>query len=484
MNNLAFLGASELARLIRDKKISSLELTDHFIKRIEQLDDDINAVVVRDFDRALAAAAKADKQLALGNGVGPLHGVPVTVKEALDVAGLSTTWGVPFLADNVASTDAEVVKRLKQAGAVLMGKTNVPLGLGDIQTYNDIYGVTNNPWDTTRSPGGSSGGSAAALAAGFCALEIGSDMGGSIRGPAHFCGLYGHKPTWGVVPDQGHGLPGMIAPVDLGVIGPMARSIDDIKLAMDLLVGPHSLNRSGWQLKLPRPGRKPLKEYKVAIWSDDKIAPVDEEIASRVTSMGEMLSKLGANVSDQARPDIDFRKNQDTYANLMWSLTTAGIPDELYLQACQLAEAIPAEDLSGPAVAARARVLSHRDWLYYNNQREILRYAWREFFNEWDIVICPVFAVSAFSHDHSPIERRTLSVNGASQEYFQSMFWAGISTVSYLPTTVFPTGVSEKGLPVGLQAISAEFNDYLTIDFVEMLTKQIGGFQIPANYQS
>ena len=484
MSNLAFLGARELAGKIRDKEISSLELTDHFIKRIEQLDDDINAVVARDFDGALATASKADKQLGKGEIAGPLHGIPVTVKEAFNIAGLATTWGLPALKDNIADADAEVVKRLKQAGAVFLGKTNVPYRLGDIQTYNDIYGVTNNPWDLSRSPGGSSGGSAAALAAGLCALEVGSDMAGSIREPAHFCGVYGHKPTWGIIPNQGHALPGVIAAPDLGVVGPMARSVQDLELAMDLLVGAQPLNQSGWQPGLPRPGKHSLKEYKVAIWSDYEIAPVDEEIASRLADTAEILTKLGAYVSDQALPAIDFRKNQEIFLNLMWSLTTADVTDEQYLKARQLAESIPSDDLSGSAIAARARVLSHRDWLFYNNQREYLRYAWREFFAEWDILICPVFAVPAITHDHSPIEQRTLTVNGVPQAYFQSMFWAGVSTVAYLPSTVFPTGLARNGLPIGLQAISAEYNDYITLDFVSLLTKQTGGFQIPTGWEN
>ena len=484
MSQLAFLSAVELARKIRDKEISSLELTDHFINRIEKLDDRINAVVVRDFDRALAAASKADKELAKGNVAGPLHGVPVTVKDAFNIAGLATTWGIPDLKDNIADADAEVVKRVRQAGAVFMGKTNVPFGLGDIQTYNDIFGVTNNPWDLSCSPGGSSGGSAAALAAGLCALEVGSDMAGSIRVPAHFCGLYSHKPTWGVVPNQGHALPGIVASPDLGVVGPIARSIEDLRLAMDLLSGAQPLNQPGWHLRLPRPGKKSLAEYKVAIWSDNEIAPVDEEITSRVAGVGEILAKLGAKVSDQALPDIDFRKNQEIFLNLMWPLTSDGIPDEQYLEACQLADSFSSDDLSDSAIVARARVLSHRDWLQNNNQREYMRYAWREFFNEWDILICPVFTVPAFNHDHSPIHQRMLTVNGVPQSYFQPMFWAGVSTVSYLPSTVFPTGLTQNDLPIGLQAISAEYNDYITIDFVRLLTQQTGGFQIPPGFQT
>ena len=484
MNHTAFLSAGELARKIRAREISSLELTQYYINRIEQLDGDINAVVVRDFDRALAAAAKADKALAAGDTAGPLHGVPITVKEAFNIVGLTTTWGIPALQDNIADTDAEVIKRLRQAGAVFMGKTNVPLGLGDIQAYNDIYGITNNPWDLSRSPGGSSGGSAAALAAGLCALEVGSDMAGSIRVPAHFCGVYGHKPTWGIVPNQGHALPGAVASPDLGVVGPMARAVEDLILALDLLAGAQPLQQPAWRLKLPRPEKNSLREYKVAILPGNDIAPVDDEIAARVVDIGEILAQHGAQVSEQALADIDLKGNHETFLNLMWSLTTEGVSDEEYSEAGEIAASIPSADTSDAAIAARARVINHRRWLHYNNQREALRYAWRKFFEEWDVLVCPVYSTTAISHDHSPVHQRTLAVNGVPQAYFQPMFWAGMSTVSYLPGTVFPAGLARNGLPIGLQVISAEYNDYLALDFVRLLTEHTGGFQIPPGYQA
>jgi amidase len=197
---LAFASATELARKIRDKEISSRELTDYYIGRIERFDGDLNAVIVRDFQGARDAADAADAALAKGESLGPLHGVPMTIKESYDIAGTPTTWGIPQFKDNIATTDSDTVAKYKAAGAHFMGKTNVPLQLADFQSYNDIYGTTNNPWNTQRIPGGSSGGSAAALAAGMTGLESGSDIGGSIRNPAHFCGVYGHKPTWGVVP--------------------------------------------------------------------------------------------------------------------------------------------------------------------------------------------------------------------------------------------------------------------------------------------
>ncbi|MDG2278986.1 MAG: amidase family protein, partial [Pseudomonadales bacterium] len=244
----AYSSATELAAAIKAKDISSLELTELYIARVEQYDDQINAVVVRDFERGREAAKAADDALARDEDLGPLHGVPMTIKEAYDIEGLPTTWGIPEYQDNIASSDAESVRRLKGAGAVFFGKTNVPLNLGDFQSFNDIYGQTNNPWDLTRTPGGSSGGSAAALAAGLTGLEAGSDIGGSIRNPAHFCGIYGHKPTWGIVPDEGHALPGGYAPPDIAVVGPMARSAEDLALSMDIVAGASRTDIRGWQL--------------------------------------------------------------------------------------------------------------------------------------------------------------------------------------------------------------------------------------------
>ena len=255
MSELAYSSASQLARLIRAGAVSSRELTELYISRIERYDGDINAVVVRDFDNALAAADAADDALAKGEAAGPLHGVPMTIKESYNIAGLPTTFGQPAQAQNIATDDADVVKRFKSAGAHFMGKTNVPINLADLQSYNEIYGTTSNPWNLERTPGGSSGGSAASLAAAFCGLDSGSDIGGSIRNPAHYCGVYGHKPTWNVVSAHGHWLPGTHTANDLSVVGPMARSSEDLALAMDVIAGPPDIDAAGWSLKLPRPRR-------------------------------------------------------------------------------------------------------------------------------------------------------------------------------------------------------------------------------------
>lgn len=482
MQEIAFRSATELTRMLRAGEIGSLELTDHYIARIERIDADLNAVVVRDFERAREAARACDSDLAAGRVRGPLHGLPMTVKESYDVAGLPTTWGIPLFANNIASRDAHAVERFKRAGAVILGKTNVPLGLGDFQSYNEIYGQTNNPWDPARTPGGSSGGSAAALAAGLTGLECGSDIGGSIRNPAHFCGVYGHKPTWGIVPPQGHALPGMLAAPDIAVCGPLARSADDLELALDLISGPERLDAPAWQLALPASPGKPLRHCRVALWASDELAPVEDEIAQRVARVGEILSGLGATVSDSARPDYDIRRGHANYLKLLNSIMGASLPDAVYLASQKSALAIDPEDLSDASVTARALVLSHREWLAANNFRESIRHAWRAFFRDWDVLVCPQMATPAFAHDHSPFGQRSLEVDRARQPYFQQLFWSGLVIGAYLPSTVFPTGPSRTGLPIGLQAIGAEYHDRTTLDFARQISREAGGFQAPPAY--
>jgi amidase len=481
MSDVAFRPAVDLARMIRSKEIGSLELTEHYIARIERLDREINAVVVRDFERARAAARAADARLAAGETAGPLHGVPMTIKDSYDVSGLPTTWGIPLFKDNVASRDAEVVARLKRAGAVFLGKTNVPFSLGDFQSYNEIYGVTRNPWDLGCTPGGSSGGSAAALAAGLTGLECGSDIGGSIRNPAHYCGVYGHKPTWGIVPPQGHALPGMDAAPDIAVCGPLARSAEDLVLAMEILAGPEPLDAPAWELRLPAP-KTSLKDYRVAVWPTDTYAPVDIEVADRVVRLGDTLARLGATVSDTARPALDVEQSCVTYLTLLNAIVGAGLGAEDRARLRVEADAADPADRSHDVVSIRGCVLSHRDWLIHNNARERLRYAWRAFFDEWDVLLCPQSATAAFPHDHTPVRDRTVQVNGTAQPYFRQLFWAGLITAPYLPSTVFPTGPSRAGLPIGVQAVGAEYHDRTTMELARLLANELGGFQPPPGF--
>ena len=373
--------------------------------------------------------------------------------------------------------------RYKAAGAIVLGKTNMAYAGADFQTYNDVYGTTNNPWDLARIPGGSSGGSSAALAAGLTPLEAGSDIGGSIRNPAHFCGVYGHKPTFGIVSQSGHST--MLAPgpaTDLVVCGPMARSAEDLALSLDIVAGPASLDAPGWRLDLPRPRASCLADYRVVIWADDANSPVDHEIAERADAIGEAVARAGARVSDTARPAVDVRRGYETYLELLHSVMAAGVGPERYERNRRYATETDPADRSDRAIMSRAMVLSHAGWLGANGRRERLRYAWRDFFKDWDILICPQMATTAFPHDHSPMQTRTVTVNGAPQPYFQQLFWSGLVTGPYLPSTVFPAGLSSAGLPIGLQAVGAAYHDHVTIDFTRLLAQEIGGFQAPPGY--
>ena len=476
-----FATAIEIAAAIRNKAVSSVEVIDQYIDRIERYDGDINAVVVRDFERGREAAKAADAALARGDRVGPLHGVPMTIKEAYDVEGLPTTWGVPEFRDNIALQDADSVRRLKAAGAVFFGKTNVPLNLADFQSFNEIYGTTNNPWDLTSTPGGSSGGSAAALAAGLTGLEAGSDIGGSIRNPAHFCGIYGHKPTWGIISDEGHALPGVVAPADIAVVGPMARCAEDLALSLDIVAGPGRTDGDGWQLNLPRPDKASLGDFRVAILPNHDFAPVATEMADRVQHVGDLLARLGATVSDSAFPAIDIQRSFEAYTSLLWGVIAATLSEEEKEGLRQArAQGLVDDSLAGTVV--RFGVQEHGEWLLYSNTRYELRKAWQAFFEDWDILLCPQMATDAFAHDHGEYFGRHLIVDNESQDYFQQVFWSGLVTVAHLPSTVFPTGLSKGGLPIGLQAVSGEFKDHTTIEFARLMARGLGGFTPPPGY--
>jgi len=480
--NRAYQTASEWTRSLREGEISSRELTELYIRRIENCDPDVHAVVVRDFERARQAADAADAALARREGGGPLLGLPMTVKESFDLEGTPTTWGDPRFAGNVAASDAEAVRRLRAAGAHFLGKTNVPIHLGDAQSHNEIYGTTRNPWNPERTPGGSSGGAAAALAAGLCAAELGSDIGGSIRNPAHFCGVYGHKPTWGIVPGEGHGLPGMAASPDLAVVGPMARSADDLALLLDAVAGADRLQAPGWHLALPRPPRLRLAGLRIALWPDDPNAPVASEVSGRVQDLGDRLAARGARVSDRARPELDPGESHRIYTALLNSVRAADMPDAAYRKLVAEADGLDDADASPRSAALRGAVLRHRDWIRLDRARWGMRRAWSRFFEDFDVLVCPVSPVPAFEHDHSPFHGRSLRVDGAARAYSEQFFWAGLASLAYLPSTAFPTGPSREGLPIGLQALGAELRDHTCIGFARLVAEELGGFAPPPGY--
>ncbi len=480
---IPFRSALDLAGMIRRREIGSRELLDLLIARIERHDPAINAVVVRDFDRARARADAADAALARGEDWGPLHGLPMTVKESFDIAGLPTHWGHPELAGSIAQADALAVARLKAAGAVIFGKTNVPRALADWQSYNAIHGTTNNPWDLARTPGGSSGGSAAALAAGLTPLELGSDIGASIRNPAHYCGVFGHKPSWAICPSIGQALHGNVAEVDIAVIGPLARTAADLEAALRLIAGPDAIDAAGWRLELPPPRRTALADWRVAVMLDDRNAEVDRSVQDAIRALADWLAAQGATVSDTARPAIDTDEAMRTYVHLLRSATAAGVPPAVFEEERRLAAALPPGDDSYRARMLRANTGLHRDWLPANERRHRMRHAWAAFFRDWDLLLCPAASSAAFPHDQEGERwQRMVTVNGKRVPTTDQLFWAGFSGMALLPSTVAPAGLSPEGLPIGVQIIGPQYGDLSCIAFAAALERGWRGFVAPPGY--
>jgi amidase len=483
MLDVPFRPARQLAADITKKRIGCLELLDLYLARVDKYDGALNAVVVRDRDRARARARAADRALSRGRAWGPLHGVPLTVKESFDVAGLPTTWGVPAFKDRIATTNAVVVDRLLGAGAVLFGKTNVPAYLADWQSFNAIYGTTNNPWDLSRAPGGSSGGAAAALAAGLTALEAGSDIGSSIRNPAHFCGVYGHKPTWGIVPRTGQALPWQTAPVDIDVVGPLARSADDLALALSVMAGPDPIEAAGWQLRLRPARQKRLRDFKVAFMPDAAGFPVDRDVGDRLQALADFLGRQRVRVDDRARPAIDTGEAWRVYVRLLRAATSDRQSDADFDKNVQIARDLAPDDERYFAWATRAAVLSHRDWLAANEARHRMGLAWARFFTTWDLLLCPVAGTAAFPHDQQgERHERTIVVNGRRVPVTDHLFWAGFSGACYLPSTAAPCGFTPAGLPVGVQIVGPQYGDLTCLAFARLLEREFQAFVPPLGY--
>ncbi len=483
MPDPAYLPAAELAAMIRRRELASRELLDHLLARVERLDPAINAVVATDVDAAVAHAAAADEEAATGEWWGPLHGLPMTVKDTFDVPGMPTTAGAPTLADNVPARPAAAVQRLLDAGAVPFAKTNVPIWAGDFQSYNDVYGTTGNPWDPGRTPGGSSGGAAAAVAAGFTPLELGSDIGGSIRNPAHYCGVFGHKPSHGIVPLAGHvpGPPGTHRLPDLAVAGPLARTGADLELALDVLGGP-APGDPAWKLELPPPRADRLDGFRVAVWLDDGLCPVDAAAGEVLESAVGTLASVGAKIDADARPPIDPQRSNYVYMRLLQAETGAGFSEPVLAEFRQAAAGLDPNDHSAAAGRVRGTLQSHREWLSADESRHRMRAGWAAFFADADVLLCPVMPTTAFPHDHSPIAGRTVTVNDEPFPYLDQLYWAGLASLAYLPASVVPAGLAADGLPVGLQVIGPHLEDRTPLRFAALAAEVLGGFTPPPDY--
>jgi amidase len=478
-DELVYQSAGTLARRIRLREVSSREVLDAFLERVTKLDGPINSVVTIDAERAERQAAAADQAIVRDEPLGALHGVPMTVKDSWQTAGTRTTSGAPELAEFVPEVDAWPVARLRAAGAVIFGKTNLPIYAGDFQSYNAVFGTTNNPFDIARTPGGSSGGSAAALACGFTPFELGSDIGGSIRLPAHMSGVMGHKPSFGIVPAHGQipGPPGTLTQADLAVAGPMARSISDLQLGLQVLAGPDRWNTPAWRLELPPPRRADLTGYRFGAWLDDPRCPVEPEVGDLLQRAVASLAEHGARVDAEVRPAFSLDKAADTFFTLLQAALSGSYPrDAIERMAASTDDSTLGRTRAGAAVR-------HRDWLSANERRLQMRLRWEEFFADWDAMLMPVMPCPAIRHDHSePMASRQVNYAGRQWPYWDAVTWMAPAGACYLPATVVPVGLTSSGLPVGIQIVGPYLHDLTTIDVGRHLSELVGGCPRPPGF--
>jgi amidase len=463
-DELHWMSATSLAAGIARREVSSTEVLEHLVDRIERLDGPINSIVQWDLDRARAAAFEADAAVMRGDDLGPLHGVPMTIKDSFQTEGCITTSGAPELAGFVPTEDAWPVARLRDSGAIPFAKTNLPLYAGDIQTFNEVYGTTNNPYDTSRTPGGSSGGAAAALAMGFTPIELGSDIGGSIRVPAHYCGVVGHKSSYALVPGHGHipGPAGTFTSADIGVFGPMARSVGDLQVELDVLAGPDRWNAPAWKLDLPASTADGLAAFRIAGWLDDPWCPVDADTTRVLTSLVETIESAGGRVDLDARPDFSLERATDTYLPLLFAALANGFPPEA------LDHMAANTDDTHLGAAMRGTAMRHQDWLGHNERRLQLREKVARFFDGFDAILMPIHPRPAIPHDHEGnTSTRSVAIDGVDRSYMELFRWIALASAAYLPSTVVPVGTSADGLPIGVQIVGPYLHDRTTLHLAE-----------------
>ena len=459
---VAFWSTIRQEKAIRNGEISSRELLELLIARIEKINPDLNAVITLDLDEARKLADEADAKLKDGEVTGPLHGIPITVKDALETEGLRSTGGATELHNNVPPKDADVVASVKEAGAIVFGKTNLPRWSGDIQAFNEMFGTTVNPWDSERVPGGSSGGAAAAVSAGLSSFEIGTDIGGSIRFPASFCGVFGHKPSWGVVPSTGyldHEAGGTIE-ADVNVHGPIARSADDLEMLLKILV-----RKEGPLVATLTPPPESVTDLKIAAWLDDPFCPVDTKVLAVMDKAVTNLEEAGISVDRFARPDI---APENAFSLGLWLVSAA------------MVQSVSAETLDGLEVENETPKTTHREWLDRHAEREAIRAKWAEFFETFDAVIMPISFVPPFPHNQDgDFGTRTLICNGEERPYADLIRWTILTGMAYLPATTPPIGFDDDGLPISFQVVGPYGGDYTTIRLAGFIAELCGGYQAP-----
>lgn len=483
-----YQSAKQQLQGMQNGEISSRELLEASISRIERLNPAINAVVATDYEAARQRADAADAARARGESWGVLHGLPITLKDTWEVPGMPCTAGASALREHRPQKPAPAVKSLLDAGAIIFGKTNVPVFASDLQSYNKVYGTTHNPWNPTLTPGGSSGGAAAALAAGFTALELGSDIGGSIRIPAHFCGVYGHKVTHGILSLRGHipGPPGALGEPDLAVGGPMARTAEDLQLLLDVVAGPSPLMQPGWQLKLPAAKQKKLQDFRVLMWTQDPLCPIDQHLSAQYQKLQQTLLDNGVTVVQGAPLGMGLDDFYPLYLNLMGSIMGAS---RKKLERRVMGLAAPLLEKFGSHFDAPKRfehflagmAQSHIEWLKNDEKRRRVREKFLQVFEHFDVILMPPTLTTAIKHTQElELPLRKIQVNGERRNYADLLMWISPATLMGLPATSAPLGVTSEGLPVNLQIMGAPFQDKTTLKFAALLAKVTGGFVPPS----
>jgi amidase len=469
--DLAFAPAVEQLRLLNSGQISATELLQLYLDRIDRFNPAYNLVVAFDRERAVQVAADIDRKRAAADPVGPLAGLPITIKDSFEVVGMPTTCGLEHLRGHRPEQDADAVSRLREAGANIFGKTNLPAGASDWQSFNPVYGISRNPWNPDRTVGGSSGGAAAAVAAGFTSFELGSDIGGSIRIPSHFCGVFGHKPTYGLVPVRGQipPPPGMLSQPELGVAGPIARSAEDLSYLLPVL--------AGRDLAPPRHDR--LSEFRVGVWMGGDAYRVDSGYREALEAYVAELQNAGASITEVSLP-VDPLESYETYLQVLFAIVGAPVPQE-----ADAFERLASQDETGMAAKlARYMRTSLGEWFELAEIREHLFRAWAHFFKDYDLLLCPAVPVVAFEHMaegsgvHSDQLFRRVTIDGKPAQYLD-FTWQGLALVANLPATVMPTGNLVEGLPAGLQIIAPNSEDLTGIRFAELAAEAAGAFRPP-----
>lgn len=477
--------ALQMREALRTQRVSAQEVLEWHLKRIKRYNPELNAIVVLTEELARRRAADADAAIVRGIVLGPLHGVPVTIKDCIEVAGMPTTAGVPQRASTISTTTAPIAQSILDAGTLLLGKTNLPPYATDWQTSNPLFGRTNNPWDRTRTPGGSTGGGAAALAAGLTALELGSDLAGSLRIPAAFCGVYGHRPSETAVPRSGHipGSPLENPAVVMNVMGPLARSAADLDVALSIIAEPIVGEQVAWQLQFPPPRHTRLADFRVAMLPSVPWLPVDQELVVALDDFAARLRHMGARVEEIKPEGFDLWKHHEAYCQLLSAIIFADLPADERVEIVEVLRQSP-DPFAGAQAAGVSAAVSQ--FFALLEQRERYRALFRAFFRDVDVLVAPVTVTSAFTHisDQIPMVQRTIQVNGSMVPYTFLPVYAGLATYSGLPATVFPWAKTRLGLPLGLQVIGPYLEDRTAIMFAWLLEREFGGFTPPADYSS